>query len=132
MKLKIISAVALIDIDSKVLIAKRPMNKHYGGYWEFPGGKLKKNETPEIALIRELNEEINIDVTESCLAPSSFSSYNYEQFHLLITLFICRKWKGSPNSNEGQKLKWINKNDFFKFEMPPANKTLLTFLRDLI
>ena len=103
MKLMIVSAVALIDVDSRVLIAKRPFNKHYGGYWEFPGGKLKKNETPEKALIRELNEEINIDVTESCLAPSFFSSYNYEKFHLLMTLFICRKWKGSPISNEEQK-----------------------------
>lgn len=132
MKLNIVSTVALVDINSKILIAKRPANKEYAGFWEFPGGKIKKGETLEEALKRELNEEIGIDISKSCLAPCTFSSYNYQNFNLLITLFICRKWEGIPFSRENQELKWITKQDFSKYRMPPANKILLTTLRDFI
>ena len=132
MKMVIVSVVALIDIDSRVLISKRQDKKHYSGYWEFPGGKLRKEETPEEALIRELREEIGIDISSRCLAPSTFSSFGYQKFHLLMTLFFCRKWEGNPFPKENQELKWISKKDIFKYKMPPANNVLLTTLRDFI
>lgn len=132
MKLVIVSVVALIDIDSRVLISKRQDKKHCSGYWEFPGGKLKKEESPEEALKRELKEEIGIDISSSCLAPGTFSSFSYQKFHLLMTLFFCRKWEGNPFPHENQELKWISKKDIFKYKMPPANNILLTTLRDLI
>ena len=128
----IVSAVALIDADGRVLLAKRPQGKPMAGLWEFPGGKLGQDETPEAALVRELAEELSIDITESCLAPITFASHSYEDFHLLMALFVCRVWKGKPRPAEGQELKWVFPKDMGDYSMPPADKPLTVMLRDLL
>jgi len=131
-KIVLVSAVALIDVDSRVLIARRPEGKSMAGLWEFPGGKVEPGETPEAALIRELQEELGIDTWESCLAPLAFASHSYEDFHLLMPLFACRKWEGTPMSREQQTLKWVRTSEFGDFPMPPADIPLMPILRDWI
>ena len=130
MKTLLVSAVALIDADGRVLLAQRPEGKSMAGLWEFPGGKVEAGETPEVALIRELNEELGIDTWESCLAPLTFASHSYDDFHLLMPLFACRKWKGTPQPQEGQALKWVRANKLREYPMPPADVPLIPILRD--
>ena len=126
----LVSAVALVDADDRVLIAKRPEGKSMAGLWEFPGGKVDAGETPEAALIRELNEELGIDTVESCLAPIGFASHGYDDFHLLMPLFVCRKWQGDPVPREGQELAWVRPNRLRDYPMPPADIPLIPVLRD--
>ena len=130
MKLILVSAVALIDRDGRVLIAQRPEGKSMAGLWEFPGGKIEGGETPEQALIRELYEELGIETWSSCLAPLTFVSHRYSEFHLLMPLFVCRKWDGIPKSKEGQNLKWVYVNKLKDFPMPAADIPLIAILRD--
>ena len=128
----LVAAVALIDADGRVLLAERPAGKHLAGLWEFPGGKVTPGETPEAALVRELDEELGIDVHASCLAPFTFASYAYPDFHLLMPLYVCRKWSGIVTSREGQRLKWVRPARLGDYEMPPADKPLVAMLRDLL
>ena len=130
MKSVLVSAVALIDPDGRVLLAQRPEGKSMAGLWEFPGGKVEAGETPEAALIRELQEELGIDTWSSCLAPLTFASHSYDDFHLLMPLFICRKWNGTPIPREGQVLKWVRAKDLRDFPMPAADIPLIPILRD--
>ncbi|MCF2906077.1 (deoxy)nucleoside triphosphate pyrophosphohydrolase [Octadecabacter sp. CECT 8868] len=130
MKTVLVSAVALIDVDGRVLLAQRPEGKSMAGLWEFPGGKVESGETPEVALIRELQEELGIDTWQSCLAPLTFASHQYEGFHLLMPLFACRKWEGTPTPQEGQTLKWVHANQLRDFPMPAADVPLIPILRD--
>ena len=132
MKTVLVSAVALIDVDGRVLLAQRPEGKSMAGLWEFPGGKVERGETPEAALIRELEEELGIDTWASCLAPLTFASHAYEDFHLLMPLFACRKWQGQPVAREGQALKWVRARDLRDYPMPPADLPLIPVLRDLL
>ncbi|KNG93331.1 (deoxy)nucleoside triphosphate pyrophosphohydrolase [Pseudaestuariivita atlantica] len=129
-KVVLVSAVALIDRDGRVLVAQRPEGKSMAGLWEFPGGKVEEGETPEAALIRELHEELGIDTWASCLAPLTFASHGYESFHLLMPLFACRKWEGVPRPKEGQVLKWVAPRDLKSLPMPPADIPLIPILRD--
>jgi len=129
-KILLVSAVALIDIDGRVLLAERPEGKSLAGLWEFPGGKVEDGETPEVALIRELQEELGIDTHASCLAPLAFASHSYDDFHLLMPLFACRKWQGIVQPMEGQSLKWVHARDLTSYAMPPADKPLIPILRD--
>ncbi len=124
------SAVALIDVDGRVLLAQRPEGKSMAGLWEFPGGKVEPGETPEAALIRELQEELGIDTWASCLAPLTFASHSYDDFHLLMPLFACRKWNGMVQGREGQALKWVRAADLKSHPMPPADVLLIPILRD--
>ena len=130
MKVVLVSAVALIDADGRVLITQRPAGKSMAGLWEFPGGKVEPDETPEAALIRELQEELGIDTQASCLAPLTFASHAYPDFHLLMPLFACRRWQGTPVSREGQALKWVWARDLRNYPMPPADLPLVPILRD--
>ncbi|MEQ6249474.1 8-oxo-dGTP diphosphatase MutT [Sulfitobacter sp. HNIBRBA3233] len=130
MKTVLVSAVALIDVDGRVLIAQRPEGKAMAGLWEFPGGKVEAGETPETALIRELHEELGIDTWSSCLAPLTFASHSYDDFHLLMPLFACRKWNGTPVAREGQSLKWAKPNELRNYPMPAADIPLIPILRD--
>ena len=130
MKTVLVSAVALIDPDGRVLLAQRPEGKSLAGLWEFPGGKVEDGETPEAALIRELREELAIDTWQSCLAPLTFASHSYERFHLLMPLFACRKWQGTPQAQEGQTIKWVHARDLPRYPMPPADIPLIPILRD--
>lgn len=130
MKTVLVSAVALIDVDGRVLLAQRPEGKSLAGMWEFPGGKVELGETPEQALIRELQEELGIDTWASCLAPLTFASHTYDDFHLLMPLFACRKWDGIPSSQEGQKLQWVRPENLRDYKMPPADIPLIPILRD--
>ena len=130
MKIILVSAVALIDIDGRILLAPRPEGKSRAGRWEFPGGKVEANETPEVALIRELQEELGIDTWESCLAPLTFASHSYDDFHLLMPLFACRKWNGTPQGREGQTLKWVTASKLRDYPMPAADIPLIPILRD--
>ena len=129
-KIVLVSAVALIDVDGRVLLAQRPEGKSMAGLWEFPGGKVEANETPEAALIRELHEELGIETWNSCLAPLTFASHSYDDFHLLMPLFACRKWEGTPQPKEGQTLKWARPNELRDYPMPPADIPLIPILRD--
>jgi len=131
-KTVLVSAVALIDIDGRILLTQRPEGKAMAGLWEFPGGKVEAGETPEAALIRELHEEIGIDTWASCLAPLTFASHTYDDFHLLMPLFACRKWEGIPQGREGQALKWVRAGDLRTYPMPPADIPLIPILRDWI
>lgn len=130
MKTVLVSAVALIDRDGRVLLAQRPEGKSMAGLWEFPGGKIEDGETPEAALIRELEEELGINTWASCLAPLTFASHSYESFHLLMPLFACRKWEGTPIAKEGQTLKWVMPKDLRNYPMPEADVPLIPILRD--
>ncbi|PPQ27113.1 GNAT family N-acetyltransferase [Rhodopila globiformis] len=128
----LVVACALVDIDQRVLLARRPEGKKMAGLWEFPGGKIRPGETPEAALIRELKEEIGIDVAATCLAPFAFASHDYGTFHLLMPLFICRRWKGTPTPLENQTLTWVRATKLTDYEMPPADKPLIPLLRDFL
>jgi 8-oxo-dGTP diphosphatase len=128
----LVVAVALVDVDGRVLLAQRPEGKSMAGLWEFPGGKVHADETPEAALIRELNEELGIDVAASCLAPFTFASHRYADFHLLMPLYICRKWQGIVTPREGQLLAWVRPARLADYPMPPADKPLVAMLRDLL
>lgn len=128
----LVSAVALLDADNRVLLAQRPEGKSMAGLWEFPGGKIDPGETPEAALIRELDEELGIDTHESCLAPIGFASHGYDDFHLLMPLFVCRKWNGTPTPREGQTLAWVRPNALKDYPMPPADVPLVAQLQDLL
>ena len=129
-RIVLVSAVALIDADGRVLLAQRPEGKSLAGLWEFPGGKVETGETPEAALIRELKEELDIDTWASCLAPLTFASHSYDDFHLLMPLFACRKWQGTVRSLEGQQLAWVKPNRLRDYPMPPADLPLIPILRD--
>ncbi len=128
----LVAAVVLVDTDGRVLLAQRPEGKAMSGLWEFPGGKVDPGETPEAALIRELAEELGIDVTASCLAPFTFASHAYSDFHLLMPLYVCRKWSGIPTPREGQRLSWVRPVLLADYPMPPADKPLIAMLRDLL
>jgi 8-oxo-dGTP diphosphatase len=129
-KVVLVSAVALIDADGRVLLAQRPEGKSMAGLWEFPGGKVEQGETPEAALIRELHEELGINTWSSCLAPLTFASHSYDDFHLMMPLFACRKWEGIVTPREGQALKWVRAADLKLYPMPPADIPLIPILRD--
>lgn len=127
-----VAACALVDNDGRVLLAQRPEGKSMAGLWEFPGGKVEAGETPEVTLIRELKEELDIDVTEACLAPFTFASHGYEKFHLLMPLYVCRRWEGDMAPVEGQVLKWVSPLRMGDYPMPPADVPLVAMLRDLL
>jgi 8-oxo-dGTP diphosphatase len=131
-KLTLVVACALIDADKRVLIAQRPERKALAGLWEFPGGKVERGERPETTLIRELREEIGITVSEACLAPLTFASHAYDDFHLLMPLYICRRWEGDVIAREGQKLAWVRANKLRDYKMPPADLPLIPHLIDLL
>lgn len=130
--LLLVAAVAMIDIDGRVLLAQRPAGKVMAGLWEFPGGKLGDGETPEACVVRELREELGVDITESCLAPFTFASHRYDQAHLLMPLYLCRVWKGQPSPREGQSLKWVRPLAMTQLPMPPADVPLVAMLRDFL
>jgi 8-oxo-dGTP diphosphatase len=132
MKLLLVVAVALIDADQRVLIAERPAGKQLAGLWEFPGGKIEPGERPEESLIRELAEELGISVEAACLAPLTFASHAYETFHLLMPLYVCRRWSGSVQPREGQQLKWVHPRDLRSYPMPPADEPLIPPLIELV
>ena len=131
-KLLLVAACALVDADGRVLIAQRPEGKSMAGLWEFPGGKIEPGEKPEAALIRELKEELGIDVKEACLAPLTFASHAYESFHLLMPLFVCRRWDGQVRPREGQSIKWVRPRKLRDYPMPPADLPLIPMLIDLL
>ena len=128
----LVVALALVDSEGRVLVARRPEGKPMAGLWEFPGGKVADGETPEAALIREMGEELGIDTAASCLAPFTFASHDYDDFHLLMPLYVCRVWKGVVKPREGQELKWVRPADLVDYPMPPADKPLVAMLRDLL
>ena len=132
MKTKLVSACALVDLSGRVLINQRPPGKEFEGFWEFPGGKVENGETPELAVIRELKEEIDIDVSSTCLAPLSFSETIYNNTHILILLYIARKWEGFIKPLENQKILWVKPKDISEYEILPADKSFFPILRDLI
>lgn len=128
----LVVACALVDADRRVLLAQRPEGKKLAGMWEFPGGKVEAGETPEAALIRELHEELGVTTWTSCLAPLTFASHTYDDFHLLMPLFVCRRYDGTPHGNEGQALKWVRPRDMRALPMPPADEPLVATLIDLL
>ncbi len=132
MRLLLVVAVALIDADDRVLIAQRPEGKQLAGLWEFPGGKIEPGERPEDALIRELREELDIEVKSPCLAPLTFASHAYDDFHLLMPLYVCRRWDGFVRSREGQALKWVKPKSLRDYPMPPADAPLIAHIVDLL
>lgn len=132
LKLTLVAAVALIDTDNRILLAQRPEGKQLAGLWEFPGGKMEPGERPEETLIRELREELGITVKEACLAPLTFASHAYETFHLLMPLYVCRRFEGIPMPREGQVLKWVAPRNMRDYPMPPADEPLIPFLIDLL
>ena len=132
MRIVVVAACALVDADGRVLLAKRPEGKAMAGLWEFPGGKVEAGETPEQTLIRELKEELAIDVTAACLAPLTFASHNYGEFHILLPLFVCRRWEGWPQPQEAQQIKWVRANRLRQFPMPAADEPLIGHLSDLL
>ena len=131
-RISLVVACALVDEDNRVLIAKRPKGRHFAGLWEFPGGKVEADECPEDALVRELAEELGIDVAKSCLAPLTFASHAYDGFHLLMPLYVCRQWDGEVEAREGQELAWVRPNRLNGYDMPPADEPLKAMLRDLL
>lgn len=128
----LVAAVALVDTDGRVLIAQRPEGKQLAGLWEFPGGKVEPGETPEQCLIRELKEELGIDVNEACLAPFVFTSHAYDSFHLLMPLWLCRRWSGAVQALEHQAVAWVKPARLSDYPMPPADEPLVAWLRDLL
>ena len=131
-KVVLVAACALLDVDGRVLIAQRPAGRSMAGLWEFPGGKIEMGERPEQSLIRELKEELGIDVREECLAPLTFASHPYPDFHLLMPLYVCRRWEGTVTAQEGQKLAWVRPNKLRDYEMPPADVPLIAHLATLL
>jgi 8-oxo-dGTP diphosphatase len=131
-RLLLVVACALVDADGRVLIAQRPEGKQLAGLWEFPGGKVEKGETPEECLIRELREELGIETQVACLAPLTFASHSYDDFHLLMPLYVCRRFSGIPEPRETQALKWVKPNRLRDYPMPPADAPLIPFLIDLL
>jgi|SRR5687767_644320 8-oxo-dGTP diphosphatase len=131
-KVVLVAACALIDADGRVLIAERPAGKPMAGLWEFPGGKVDADERPEDALIRELKEELGIVVNEACLAPLTFASHTYEDFHLVMPLYVCRRWEGTVSAREGQRLAWVRPNRLKDYPMPPADAPLIPHLTSLL
>jgi 8-oxo-dGTP diphosphatase len=127
-----VAAVALVDVDGRVLLARRPAGKAMAGLWEFPGGKVGAAESPETALVRELQKELGLDLTTSCLAPFAFASHAYDDFHLLMPLYVARVWRGTPTAREGQALKWVRPAAMKELPMPPADTPLVALLRDLL
>ena len=127
-----VPALALVDADGRVLLAQRPPGKAMADLWEFPGGKIEPGETPEAALIREIDEELGINTKQSCLAPVSFASHDYEAFHLVLLLYICRRWQGRPEPREGGELAWVRPSQLRKYDMPPANTEFVAVLQDLL
>ncbi len=132
MRIVLVAAVALVDADGRVLLAQRPEGKSMAGLWEFPGGKVEAGESPEATLIREIEEELGIGVKEPCLAPLTFASHRYEDFHLLMPLYVCRRWSGNVRGREGQALKWVRPHKLRDFPMPPADEPLIPHLIDLL
>lgn len=132
MKVVLVAAVALVDADNRILIAQRPEGKPMAGLWEFPGGKVEPGERPEETLIRELHEELGITVKEACLAPLTFASHTYESFHLLMPLYICRRWDGRVEPREGQALRWVRPRELRQYPMPPADEPLIPALQDIL
>ena len=132
MKLVLVAACALIDADGRVLLAERPAGRAMAGLWEFPGGKVEVGEWPEQTLIRELKEELGITVTEACIAPLTFASHGYPDFHLLMPLYVCRRWEGAVTATEGQKLAWVRPNRLRDYDMPPADVPLISHLAALL
>lgn len=128
----LVAAAALVDIDGRVLLARRPEGKRMAGFWEFPGGKIHPGEAPEAAVVREMKEELGVDITESCLAPLTFASHMYEDFHLLMPLYVCRVWKGMPRPREGQELKWLRPLAMAALPLLPADRPLVALLRDFL
>ena len=132
MKILLVAAVALVDADSRILLARRPEGKPMAGLWEFPGGKVEPGERPEETLIRELHEELGITVKEACLAPLTFASHTYDSFHLLMPLYICRRWDGVVEPREGQALRWVRARELRQYPMPPADEPLIPALQDIL
>ena len=132
MRLVLVAACALVDADGRILLTERPAGKSMAGLWEFPGGKIELGERPEETLIRELKEEIGIVVREPCLAPLTFASHAYEDFHLLMPLYVCRRWEGIVTAQEGQKLVWVRQNRLREYKMPPADEPLIAHLMTLL
>ncbi|NDV88693.1 8-oxo-dGTP diphosphatase MutT [Aurantimonas aggregata] len=130
--LLVVVACALIDTDNRILLTERPAGKSLAGLWEFPGGKLDSGETPEAALIRELREELGIETQAACLAPLTFASHSYDGFHLLMPLYVCRRYEGIPSGREGQRLKWVRASQLRDYPMPPADEPLIAHLVDLL
>ena len=130
-RLLVVVACALIDADNRILLSERPAGKALAGLWEFPGGKLDQGETPEAALIRELREELGIETQAACLAPLTFASHSYDDFHLLMPLYVCRRYEGIPQGREGQRLKWVRASQLREYPMPPADEPLIAHLVDL-
>ena len=128
----LVAAAALVDADGRVLICRRPKGKPLAGLWEFPGGKVEAGETPEACLIRELGEELGIEVTHACLAPFVFASHAYESFHLVMPLFLCRRWTGTVQAHEHEALAWVKPEKLSQYPMPPADLPLIAWLRDLL
>ena len=131
-KVLLVVACALVDVDGRVLIGRRPQGKQLAGMWEFPGGKVEDDETPEGSLIRELHEELGISVTKSCLAPFAFTSHGYDSFHLLMPLFVCRRWEGFATALEHEAITWVRPERLADYPMPPADTPLIAFLRDFL
>jgi 8-oxo-dGTP diphosphatase len=131
-KLLLVAACALVDADGRVLLSQRPEGKQLAGLWEFPGGKVEPGETPEQTVVRELAEEIGVETKVACLAPLTFASHDYDGFHLLMPLFVCRRFWGMPEPREGQVLKWVRPRDMRNYPMPPADAPLIPFLIDLL
>ncbi len=131
-KILLVAACALVDADGRVLLTQRPEGKQLAGLWEFPGGKVEAGESPEAALIRELAEEIGVTTREACLAPLTFASHSYDEFHLLMPLFVCRRFEGTARGLEGQALKWVRPRDMRDYPMPPADEPLIPYLIDLL
>jgi len=132
LKIVLVVACALIDVDGRVLLAQRPQGRAMAGLWEFPGGKMEAGEKPEQTLIRELKEELGIDVKEACLAPLTFASHTYEDFHLMMPLYVCRRWEGTATPLEGQQLAWVRPNKLRDYPMPPADLPLIPHLQNLL
>jgi len=129
--IEIVVSVALINDADEILLSKRPKNKHLEGFWEFPGGKVENGEVPENALIREIKEELDININNKCIAPLSFSEFSYKEFQLLLLLYVCRRWEGEPKSMENNEIVWVKSNMLKKYKMPPADDSLIFCIQDL-
>ena len=129
--IKIVVSLALINDADEILLSKRPKNKHLAGFWEFPGGKVENGEVPEIALIREIKEELDININNKCIAPLSFSEFDYKEFQLLLLLYVCRRWEGKAKSMENNEIRWVKANMLRKYKMPPADDALIYCIQDL-